>query len=146
MLSTLSPLLHFNILTAQQLLVAGPLHSNCSICSLPSDSARDRAETTRHPPGEATASALSWSEGFGRILRVPFAFSYESHVFLSYKWPLNTGCPTIEYSVCFVCFLGFWCSYRGLFYHFSTAQETTIPKLTLLSSLHQKLINLQSKT
>ena len=59
MLSTLSPLLHFNILTAQQLLVAGPLHSNCSICGPPSDAARDRAETNRHPPGEETASALS---------------------------------------------------------------------------------------
>ena len=57
----------------------------------------------------------------------------------------TTGCPTIEYSLCFGCFLGFQCSYRGLFYHFYTAQETTIPKLTLLSSLRQKLIKLQSK-
>ena len=56
-----------------------------------------------------------------------------------------TGCPAIEFSLCFACFLGFPCSYRGSFYHFSTAQETTIPKLTLLSSLHQKLIKLQSK-
>ena len=54
---------------------------------------------------------------------------------------LDTGCPTIEFSLCFACFLGFPCSYRGSFYHFSTAQETTIPKLTLLS-----LIKLQSKT
>ena len=59
---------------------------------------------------------------------------------------LDTGCPTIEFSLCFACFLGFPCSYRGSFYHFSTAQETTIPKLTLLSSLYQKLIKLQSKT
>ena len=57
-----------------------------------------------------------------------------------------TGCPTIEYSLSFGCFLGCPCSYRGLFYHFSTAQETTIPKLTLLASLCQKLIKLQSKT
>ena len=57
----------------------------------------------------------------------------------------TTGCPTIEFSLCFACFLGFLCSYRGSFYHFSTAQETTIPKLTLLSSLCQKLIKLQSK-
>ena len=58
---------------------------------------------------------------------------------------VDTGCPTIEFSLCFACFLGFPCSYRGSFYHFSTAQETTIPKLTLLSSLRQKLIKLQSK-
>ena len=57
-----------------------------------------------------------------------------------------TGCPTIEYSLCFGCFLGFQCSYRCLFYHFSTAQEMTIPKLTLLSSLRLTLIKLQSKT
>merc|ERR1712155_403409 len=57
-----------------------------------------------------------------------------------------TGCPTIEFSLCFACFLGFPCSYRGSFYHFSTAQEMTIPKLILLSSLYQKLIKLQSKT
>ena len=55
-----------------------------------------------------------------------------------------TGCPTIEYSLSFGCFLGFPCWYRGLFYHFSTAQETTIPKLTLLSN--QELIKLQRKT
>merc|ERR1712155_329058 len=58
----------------------------------------------------------------------------------------TTGCPTIEFSLCFACFLGFPCSYRGSFYHFSTAQEMTIPKLTLLSSLYKKLIKLQSKT
>ena len=55
----------------------------------------------------------------------------------------GTGCPTIEYSLCFGCFLGFQCS--CLFYHFSTAQEMTIPKLTLLSSLRLTLIKLQSK-
>ena len=58
----------------------------------------------------------------------------------------HTGCPTIEYSLCFGCFLSFQSSYRGIFYYISTAQETMIPKLTLLSSLCQKLINLQSKT
>ena len=57
----------------------------------------------------------------------------------------HTGCPTIEFSLCFACFLGFPWSYRGSFYHFSAAQETRIPKLTLLSSLYQKLIKLQSK-
>ena len=65
---------------------------------------------------------------------------------IKYCLQTNTGCPTIEFSLCFACFLGFPCSYRGSFYHFSTAQETTIPKLTLLSSLYQKLIKLQSKT
>ena len=64
----------------------------------------------------------------------------------SYPLILRTGCPTIEYSLCFGCFLGFQCSYRCLFYHFSTAQEMTIPKLTLLSSLRLTLIKLQSKT
>ena len=58
----------------------------------------------------------------------------------------STGCPISKVPLCFACFLGFPCSYRGSFYHFSTAQETTIPKLTLLSSLYQKLIKLQSKT
>ena len=58
----------------------------------------------------------------------------------------GTGCPTIEYSLCFGCFLSFQSSYREVFYHFLTAQETRIPKLTLLSSLRQKLIKLQSKT
>ena len=62
------------------------------------------------------------------------------------EYLLNTGCTTIEYSLCFGCFLGFQCSYRCLFYHFSTAQEMTIPKLTLLSSLRLTLIKLQSKT
>ena len=57
----------------------------------------------------------------------------------------HTGCPTIEFSPCFACFLGFPCSYRVSFYHFSTALKTTIPKLTLLSSLRQKFIKLQSK-
>ena len=71
---------------------------------------------------------------------------------LNFRWrqllyvQLCTGCPTIEFSLCFACFLGFPCSYRGSFYHFSTAQETTIPKLTLLSSLYQKLTKLQNKT
>ena len=37
---------------------------------------------------------------------------------------IYTGCPTIEYSLCFGCFLGFQSSYRGAYYHFSTAQET----------------------
>ena len=60
--------IHYNIMPAQQLLVAGPLHSNCSICSPPSVSARDRAETSATQPGEATASALSPSGDFGRIL------------------------------------------------------------------------------
>ena len=32
---------------------------------------------------------------------------------------VDTGCPTIEYSLCFGCFLGFQCSYRCSFYHFS---------------------------
>ena len=59
---------------------------------------------------------------------------------------IHTGCPTIEYSLCFGCFLSFQSSYREVFYHFLTAQETRIPKLTLLSSLRQKLIKLQSKT
>ena len=36
----------------------------------------------------------------------------------------STGCPTNEYTLCFVCFLGFQWSYRGSFYHFSIAQET----------------------
>ena len=58
----------------------------------------------------------------------------------------TTGCPISKVPLCFACFLGFPCSYRGSFYHFSTAQETRIPKLTLLSSLRQKLIKLQSKT
>ena len=49
----------------------------------------------------------------------------------------STGCPTIEYSLCFGCFLGFQCSYRGLIYHFSTAQETTIPKLSLFTKIYQ---------
>ena len=57
---------------------------------------------------------------------------------------LHTGCPISK--VPLACFLGFPCSYRGSFHHFSIAQETTIPKLTLLSSLRQKLIKLQSKT
>ena len=43
-----------------------------------------------------------------------------------------TGCPKSKFPLCFGCFLGFPCSYRGSFYHFSTAQETTIPKLTFL--------------
>ena len=30
----------------------------------------------------------------------------------------TTGCPTIEFSLCFACYLGFPCSYRGSFYHF----------------------------
>ena len=59
---------------------------------------------------------------------------------------LDTECPTIEYSLCFGCFLSFQSSYREVFYHFLTAQETRIPKLTLLSSLCQKLIKLHSKT
>ena len=63
-----------------------------------------------------------------------------------YIYFYTTGCPTIEFSLCFGCFLGFHSSYRGVFYHFSTAQETQIPKLTLLSSLPQKLIKLQHKT
>ena len=75
MLSTLT-LLHCKILTAQQLLVAGPLHSNCSICSSPSDSARDRAETSRHPTRERQQPLH-----FRRILRPPFAFLHESYVY-----------------------------------------------------------------
>ena len=35
-----------------------------------------------------------------------------------------TGCPTIEFSLCFACFLSFQRSYRRSFYHFTTAQET----------------------
>ena len=66
LLSTLQH--HARSTLAQQLLVAGPLHSNCSICSPPSVSARDRAETSATQPGEATASALSSSGDFGRIL------------------------------------------------------------------------------
>ena len=58
---------------------------------------------------------------------------------------VHTGCPISKFPLCFGCFLGFPCLYRGSFYHFSTAQETRIPKLTLLSSLRQKLIKLQSK-
>ena len=38
--------------------------------------------------------------------------------------PQSTGCPTIEFSLCFACFLGFQCLYRRSFYHFSTPQET----------------------
>ena len=57
----------------------------------------------------------------------------------------HTGCPKSKFPLCFGCFLGFPCLYRGSFYHFSTAQETMIPKLTLLSSLCQKFIKLQSK-
>ena len=30
-----------------------------------------------------------------------------------YIFILYTGCPTIEYSLCFGCFLGFQCSYRS---------------------------------
>ena len=82
MLSTLSTLLHVKILTDQQLLVAGPLHSNCSICSPPSDSARDRAETNRHPTRERQQPLH-----FRRILRPPFAFLNESHVHVY-------SCPT----------------------------------------------------
>ena len=52
----------------------------------------------------------------------------------------------IEYSLSFGCFLGFPSLYRGLFYHFSTAQEMLIPKLTLLLNLRQELIKLQGKT
>ena len=37
---------------------------------------------------------------------------------------IHTGCPTIEFSLCFACLLGFQCSYRRSFYHFSIAQET----------------------
>ena len=37
---------------------------------------------------------------------------------------LTTGCPTIEFSLCFACFLSFQSSYRRSFYHFTTAQET----------------------
>ena len=59
---------------------------------------------------------------------------------------ITTGCPISKVPLCFACFLGFPCSYRGSFYHFSTAQEMRIPKLTLLSSLCQKLIKSQSKT
>ena len=58
----------------------------------------------------------------------------------------STWCPKSKFPLCFGCFLGFPCLYRGSFYHFSTAQETTISKLTLLSSLCQKLIKLLSKT
>ena len=61
-------------------------------------------------------------------------------LFLFHIFNGDTGCPTIEFSLCFACFLGFPCSYRGSFYHFSTAQETRILKLTLISSLFQKLI------
>ena len=74
------------------------------------------------------------------IFEIPLFFGPPCRYFIS------TGCPTIEYSLCFGCFLGFQCSYRCLFYHFSTAQEMTIPKLTLLSSLRLTLIKLQSKT
>ena len=62
------------------------------------------------------------------------------------RYTLPTGCPISKVPLCFGCFLGFPCLYRGSFYHFSTAQETRIPKFTLLSSLRQKFIKLQSKT
>ena len=42
----------------------------------------------------------------------------------STSFMVHTGCPTIEFALCFACFLGFQCSYRRSFYHFSTAQET----------------------
>ena len=51
----------------------------------------------------------------------------------------NTGCPTIEFSLCFAFFLGLPYSYRGSFYHFSTAQETTIPKTHLTFLLTSKI-------
>ena len=35
-----------------------------------------------------------------------------------------TGCPTIEFSLCFACFFSFQSLYRRSFYHFTTAQET----------------------
>ena len=42
----------------------------------------------------------------------------------SLQMPHTTGCPTIEFSLCFACFLSFQSSYRRSFYHFTTAQET----------------------
>ena len=36
---------------------------------------------------------------------------------------LNTGCPMALGPLCFCHFLGFWSTYRGPFYHFSTALE-----------------------
>ena len=66
--------------------------------------------------------------------------------FYIYIKALTTGCPISKVPLCFGCFRGFPCSYRGSFYHFSTAQEMRIPKLALLSSLRQKLIKSQSKT
>ena len=54
---------------------------------------------------------------------------------------LSTGCPIIEFPLCFGCFLGFQSSYRGVFYHFSTAQETRIPKLTVSFSKKKNILN-----
>ena len=36
---------------------------------------------------------------------------------------LSTGCPIIEFPLCFGCFLGFWSTFRGTSDLYSTALE-----------------------
>ena len=44
-----------------------------------------------------------------------------------------TGCPISKVPLCFACFLGFLCSYRGSFYHFSSpGDEDSKTHLTFL--------------
>ena len=57
-----------------------------------------------------------------------------------------TGCPVKLSALRFCYFLGFQSTYRRTSGHFSIAQEMRISKLTLLSFLCEKLIELQNQT
>ena len=65
---------------------------------------------------------------------------------VSTEFAKSTGCPILLGPLSFCHFLGFWSTYRGTFHSHRIAHEISIPKLTLLSILHEILTKLQHKT